>query len=93
MDFSVFNFPNQMHLWSLGQFFGQFHISRKRCQISNLVDSAQGPDLAPFYGDLSQSEKISEVKPPLVFSHLIKGKKYKFLAAEQTMDMKFGKSN
>ena len=30
-----------------------------------LVDSAQGSDLAPIFEDLSQSEKLSEIKPPL----------------------------
>jgi hypothetical protein len=29
------------------------------------VDSAQGRNLAPFVGDLSQNEKLSEIKPPL----------------------------
>ena len=31
------------------------------------VDSAQNSDLAPFSGDLSQSEKLSENKPPLMW--------------------------
>ena len=30
-----------------------------------LVDSAQGSDLAPIFGDLSQIEKLSEINPPL----------------------------
>ena len=29
------------------------------------MDSAQDIDLAPFFGDLSQSKKLSEIKPPL----------------------------
>ena len=29
------------------------------------LDSAQGLDLASFFGNLSQSEKLSEIKPPL----------------------------
>ena len=29
------------------------------------MDSAQGSDLAPFLGDSSQSEKFSDIKPPL----------------------------
>ena len=29
------------------------------------LDSVQGCNLAPFFGDLSQSEKLSEIKPPL----------------------------
>ena len=29
------------------------------------MDSAQGSYLAPFFGDVSQSEKHSEIKPPL----------------------------
>ena len=32
------------------------------------MDSAQDSDLAPFLGDLSQSEKRSEIKQPLVHS-------------------------
>jgi len=30
------------------------------------VDSAQDSDFAPFFGDLSQSEKLSEIKLSLV---------------------------
>ena len=30
------------------------------------VDNAQGCDLAPIFGDLSQSKKLSEIKPPLL---------------------------
>jgi hypothetical protein len=30
------------------------------------MDSAQKSDLAPFYRDLSQNEKLSEIKPPLL---------------------------
>ena len=29
------------------------------------MDSAEGCDLAPFFGDLSQSEKLSDIKPEL----------------------------
>ena len=29
------------------------------------ICSAQDSDLAPFFGDLSQIEKLSEIKPPL----------------------------
>ena len=29
------------------------------------MDRAQDGDFAPFFGDLSQSEKLSEIKPPL----------------------------
>ena len=35
---------------------------------ATLREAAQGYDLAHFFGDLSQSEKYSEIKPPLVFS-------------------------
>ena len=31
----------------------------------SFVDSAQERDLAPVFGDLSQSEKNSKIKPPL----------------------------
>ena len=30
-------------------------------------ENAQGSDLAPFFEDLSQSEKLSEIKPPLQY--------------------------
>ena len=48
------------------------HISQKMCQIlswafSLWVDSAQDSDLAHFLRDLSQSEKLSEIKPLLAF--------------------------
>ena len=33
------------------------------------MDSGQGRDLVPIFGDLSQSEKLSEVKPPLCICH------------------------
>ena len=29
------------------------------------MDNAQDTDLAPYFGDFSQSEKLSEIKPPL----------------------------
>ena len=29
------------------------------------MDSAQGSDLAPIFGDLNNSGKLSEIKPPL----------------------------
>ena len=38
----------------------------KKVFTSLLVDIAQESDLAPFCGDLIQSEKLSEIKPPLV---------------------------
>ena len=30
------------------------------------MDSGQGRNMAPIFGDLSQSEELSEIKPPLV---------------------------
>ena len=33
---------------------------------SNLKKRYDGSDLVPFFGNLSQSEKLSEIKPPLV---------------------------
>jgi hypothetical protein len=30
-------------------------------------EDAQDRDLAPIFGDLSQSEKLSGIKPPLVY--------------------------
>ena len=32
------------------------------------MESAKRSDLAPFFRDLSQSENLSEIKPPLVLS-------------------------
>ena len=32
------------------------------------MDSTQGSDLEPIFGDWSQSEKLSEIKPPLANS-------------------------
>ena len=49
-------------------------------QISKKVKSlpqekcAQGSDLSPIFGDLGQSEKLSEIKPPLVL--------FKYLTAQ-----------
>ena len=42
------------------------------------MDSAQESDLAPFFGDLSQSEKLSEIKPPLVLRRLLVETGYKY---------------
>ena len=44
------------------------HLQIKRCKINSLehLFFAQESDLAPFIGDLSKSEKKSEIKPPLV---------------------------
>ena len=33
--------------------------------IFSLVDSSQKSDVTPTFGDLSQNEKLSEIKPPL----------------------------
>jgi hypothetical protein len=38
-------------------------------QISKNREDAQGSDLAPICGDLSQREKLSEMKPFLTFFH------------------------
>ena len=38
-------------------------ISDSICGVHR--EDAQGCDLAPFFGDLSQSEKLSEIKLPL----------------------------
>ena len=32
------------------------------------MGSAQGRDLAPFFGHFIQSEKLSEIKPPLPYA-------------------------
>ena len=31
------------------------------------MDSAQGRDIEPIFGDLSQSEKLSDIKQPSLF--------------------------
>ena len=47
-------------------------ISKTRCQIHDsehlffILDSARSRDLAPIFGYVSQGEKLSEIKPPLV---------------------------
>ena len=45
------------------KFFTLSQISKKKCVKSYYywVDSAQDSDLAPFFGDLSQREKHSEI--------------------------------
>jgi len=42
-------------------------ISKKnaKSQPSISIEDAKGSDMAPIVGDLSQSEKLSEIKPPL----------------------------
>ena len=42
-----------------------FTLAQISKQRSFLLDSAQRSDLALFMGDLSQSENLSEIKPPL----------------------------
>ena len=47
------------------------NLQKKMCQItqpwalSTKKKDAQGCDLAPFFGNLSQSEKLYEIKPSL----------------------------
>ena len=64
-----------------GLISGFFSLSslnlQKRCQITlyfSLVDSAQESDFAPIFGDLGQSKKLSEIKPPVVQSRLLEVK-------------------
>jgi hypothetical protein len=50
--------------------FSYWLKSPKKRQITplstiHLIENAQRSDLAPIFGDLSQSEKLSEIKPPL----------------------------
>ena len=35
--------------------------------LSTKREDAQDLDLAPIFGDLSQNEKLSDIKPPLVY--------------------------
>ena len=64
-----------MHLTALegglipANFFTLNKISQNRCQFTDLRtihirEDAQGSELAPIFGDLSQSEILSEIKPP-----------------------------
>ena len=39
--------------------------NKKICFLNLLTFSAQGRGLAPIFGDVSQSERLSEIKPPL----------------------------
>jgi hypothetical protein len=46
-------------------------ISKNRCQITplstiHLIEDAQESDLEPIFGDLSQREKVFEIKSHLV---------------------------
>ena len=47
-------------------------ISKKRVSDHN---PSQSRDLAPYFGDLSQNEKLYDIKPPIaiVVSKLLKG--------------------
>jgi hypothetical protein len=54
-------------------------ISKNGYQITPLssshskdLEDAQGSDLAPIFGDFSQSEKLSEIKPPLESKYMYK---------------------
>ena len=40
-------------------------LLRVTMETNTLGQSAHERDLAPLFGDLSQSEKLSEIKPPL----------------------------
>ena len=40
--------------------------------LSTQREDAQGIDWAPIFGDLSQSEKLPEIKPPLVKEGVVK---------------------
>ena len=35
--------------------------------MAHLKEDAQRNDLVPIFGDFTQSEKLSEIKPPLLF--------------------------
>ena len=62
----------------ISEFFSLSGLNlQKRCQITlyfSLVDSAQESDFAPIFGDLGQSKKLSEIKPPVVQSRLLEVK-------------------
>ena len=46
-------------------------IQRKEHKSRYILYSSQGRDLAPIFRDLSQSEKVSEIKPPLEWSDVM----------------------
>ena len=58
----------------ISELFSLLLKSRNKCAKSHswapsvYVDIAQECDLAPLLGDLSQSEKLSEIKPPFLLS-------------------------
>ena len=59
-----------------GSFFGSNCNFKKRWQITGLSTlhlkrTAQESDLAPFFGDRSQTEKLSKIKPPLPCTLLV----------------------
>ena len=50
----------------LRKFFTLAQISKRKWEITvlsaiHIIEDAQGSDLAPFFGDLSQSEKLLEI--------------------------------
>ena len=40
-------------------------IEKKKFGFGKKGEDSQESDFAPFFGDLSQSEKLSEIRPPL----------------------------
>ena len=41
------------------------------CHYPLIIDPGQESDLAPIFGDLSQSEKRSEIKPPSIIPQIL----------------------
>ena len=54
------------------------------------MDSAQGSDLAPFFGALTQIEKNSEIKPPLGMKRHILRRTIFFIDKTYTYIMSIG---
>ena len=48
--------------------------------LTSKMDSDQENELAPVLGDLSQGEKLSEIKPPLVKLQIIFRESYSLVA-------------
>jgi hypothetical protein len=52
--------------------------NKKICFLNLLTFSAQGRGLAPIFGDVSQRERLSEIKPPLAATRKIARKLFEF---------------
>ena len=68
----MFSEFQSFQVFKILDFFTLSQIFQTRCYqlcwaLSIYGEDAQNSHLAPFLGDLSQSEKLSEIEPPLYF--------------------------